>query len=96
MTFIAQNIDKTMRLTFAMHKPCAQINTIAQINANFVHLIKSMHSACAFKTPNAQKLDAFAPLRERELKLSVFAPLRETELKLSAFAFSRETKILCN
>ncbi len=62
MTFIAQNIDKTMRLTFAMHKPCALINTIAQINANSVRSIKSMHSACAFKKPNAQKLDAFASL----------------------------------
>jgi hypothetical protein len=64
MTFIAQNIDKTMRLTFAMHKPCAQINTIAQINAYFVRSIKSMHSACASKTPNAQKLSAFTSLQE--------------------------------
>lgn len=64
MTFIAQNINKTMRLTFAMHKPCAQINTIAQKDTNLVRSIKSMHSACAFKTPNAQKLSAFASLRE--------------------------------
>lgn len=66
MTFIAQNIDKTMRLTFAMHKPCAQPNAIAQNDMNSVRLIKSMHSACAFKTPNAQKLDAFASLQEIE------------------------------
>ncbi|EKB50222.1 hypothetical protein [Cecembia lonarensis] len=64
MILIAQNIDKTMRLTFAMHKPCAQRKAIAQKEANPVRSIKAMHSACAFKTPNAQKLSASAPLRE--------------------------------
>lgn len=64
MILIAQNCDKTMRLTFAMHKPCAQPNAIAQNDMNSVRSIKSMHSACAFKTPNAQKLSASAPLRE--------------------------------
>jgi hypothetical protein len=66
MTFFAQNIDKTTRLTFAMHKPCAQLNTIAQNDINSVHSIKSMHSACAFKKPYAKKLSAFASLQEIE------------------------------
>lgn len=66
MTFIAQNIDKTMRLTFAMHKSCAQTNTIAQISEYSVRSVKSMHSACAFKKPNAQKFDSFASLQEIE------------------------------
>lgn len=66
MIFNAQNIDKTAHLTVVMHKPCAQYNTIAQKDTNPVRSMKSMHSACAFKKPNAQKLDAFASLQEIE------------------------------
>lgn len=64
MILIAQNIDKNAHLTVAMHKPCAQPNAIAQNDMNSVRSIKSMHSACAFKTLDVQKLCASAPLRE--------------------------------
>lgn len=64
MIGFAQNITNSMRLTFAMHKLCAQLNHIAQNDKNSVRSRKSMHNGCAFKKPRAQKFGAFESLRE--------------------------------